>query len=59
MTAYQPATPRSDSIIRPACAKCGTKTRLFGIEAERPGYELWSFECPKCQHIQTEIGKAE
>jgi hypothetical protein len=32
--------------------------RLFGIEAERPGYELHSFECSKCNHIQTAIGKA-
>jgi ribosomal protein S27E len=59
MTTYEPATPHSDSILRPPCAKCGTKTRLFGIEAEKPGYELLSFECPKCQHIQTAIGKAE
>ena len=47
MTTYQPATPHSDSIARPACEECGTKVRLFGIEAERPGFELWSFECPK------------
>ncbi len=33
--------------------------RLFGIEPERPGYELLSFECPKCQHIETETGKIE
>ena len=57
MTKYQPATPHSDSIERPNCPKCGTKMRLFGIEAERPGYELHSFECPKCNHIQTAIGK--
>jgi len=33
--------------------------RLFGIEPERPGHELWSFECPKCHHIQTKIEKAD
>jgi hypothetical protein len=33
--------------------------RLFGIEPERPGYELLSFESPKYQHIETEIGKAQ
>jgi ribosomal protein S27E len=59
MTTYKPATPHSNSIVRPKCAKCGTKTRLFGIESEKPGYELLSFECPKCRHIQTAIGKAE
>ncbi len=59
MTTYQPATPHSNAIVRPDCLKCGTKVRLFGIEAERPGYELLSSECPKCHYIQTEIGKAE
>ena len=58
MTTYQPATPHSDSIERPGCPKCGTKMRLFGIEAERPGYELQSFACPKCNHIETRIGKS-
>jgi len=32
--------------------------RLFGIEAERPGYELRSFECPNCNHIETDVGKS-
>ena len=32
--------------------------RLFGIEAESPGYELWSFACPECGHIDTKVGKA-
>jgi ribosomal protein S27E len=59
MTTYQPRTAHSNSIVRPACLKCGTALRVFGIEPERPGYELLSFECPKCHHIQTEIGKAE
>jgi predicted RNA-binding Zn-ribbon protein involved in translation (DUF1610 family) len=57
MIAYQPATPHWNSIQRPDCAECGTKMRLFGIEAERPGYELYSFECPNCDHIQVAIGK--
>jgi len=58
MTTYQPATLHSDSIARPACEECGTKVRLFGIEPERPGFELWSFECPKCHHILVQVGKA-
>jgi hypothetical protein len=58
MTTYQPATAHSDSIKRPECSKCGTKLRLFGIEPERPGYELHSFECPNCNRIETAIGKA-
>jgi hypothetical protein len=58
MIMYQPATPHSDSIARPTCEECGTEVRLFGIEPERPGFELWSFECPKCHHIQVQVGKA-
>jgi hypothetical protein len=58
MITFQPRTPHSDSIDRPDCAKCGTKMRLFGIEPERPSYELHSFECPHCNHIQVAIGEA-
>ena len=36
MTLYKPATAHSNSIVRPACTKCGTATLLFGIEAGRP-----------------------
>jgi hypothetical protein len=32
---------------------------LFGIEPERPGYELQSFECPACFNIETRLGKSE
>jgi hypothetical protein len=32
---------------------------LFGIEAESPGRELFSFECPQCQNIETRTGKSE
>jgi hypothetical protein len=46
-----------DSIIRPACSKCRTKLRLFGIEPDRPGYELLSFECPSCKNIETRVGQ--
>jgi hypothetical protein len=58
MTKYQPSTPHSDSIERPHCSKCKTGMLLFGIEPERPGYELHSFECPKCLNIETRVGKS-
>jgi predicted RNA-binding Zn-ribbon protein involved in translation (DUF1610 family) len=57
MTTYQPAALHSDSIKRPVCPKCGTAMRLFGIEDEKPGYELHSFECPACHHIETAVAK--
>jgi hypothetical protein len=59
MTKYQPATPHSNSIKRPDCCKCGTAMFLFGIEAESSGRELLSFECPRCQNIETRIGKSD
>jgi hypothetical protein len=58
MISHQLATLHWNSIQRPDCAECGTVTWLFGIEAECPGYELQSFECPNCNHIQVAIGKA-
>ena len=53
MIVYQPATPR----IRPKCPECQTRMRLFGIESEAPGHKLYSYECPKCQRIETEVAK--
>ena len=60
LTIFQPATAHSDSIVRPQCSECGTATLLFGIEAapERPGYELLTFVCPDCKHIETAVAKA-
>jgi hypothetical protein len=58
MIIYQPATPRSTSTIRPNCPECQTQMRLFGIESEAPGYELYSFECSKCQRIETAVAKS-
>ena len=57
MILYQPATGHSDSIKRPNCSDCGTATQLFGIETERHGYELLTFVCPRCEHIETAVGK--
>jgi len=58
MTTYQPATEHSNSIKRPDCPKCGIGMNLFGIEADGPVFELHSFECPKCQHIEATRGKS-
>ena len=55
MVTYQPATPHSDSIKRPNCAKCGGKMNLFGIEAINPKHELLTFVCPECQSVETRI----
>ena len=52
------ATPHSDSLVRPRCSKCGTATHLVGIEPERPGYNLHTFQCPNCEHFETAVEKA-
>jgi hypothetical protein len=58
MTTYQPRTLHSDSIVRPPCSKCGTKTRLYGIEPDvtDPKHELLTFVCPNCDHVETAVG---
>jgi tRNA(Ile2) C34 agmatinyltransferase TiaS len=53
MTVSQLATALST--IRPNCPECQTWMRLFGIESEDSGHELYSYECPKCQRIETAV----
>ena len=59
---FAPATA-SDAIVCPLCSKCGTATILVGIEPDldpdRPGYDLYTFQCPKCQNFELAVGKAE
>jgi hypothetical protein len=55
MIVYELATPRSNSTIRPNCPECQMPMRLFGIESEDPGHELRSYECSKCQRIETAV----
>jgi hypothetical protein len=55
---FAPATPHPDSIARPTCSQCGTATLLVGIEPERPGYDLHTFQCPDCEHFEIAVGKA-
>ena len=59
---FAPAAAYSDAIVRPLCSKCGTATILVGIEPDldpdRPDYDLHTFQCPKCDHFETAVGKA-
>jgi predicted RNA-binding Zn-ribbon protein involved in translation (DUF1610 family) len=52
------ALPASNSLKQLNCPKCGTRMRLFGIEADDPGQELLSFDCPRCEHIETKVRKS-
>jgi hypothetical protein len=57
MNLYQAGTPHTDFVKPPNCSDCGAATQLYGIEGERPGYELLTFVCRKCEHIETAAAK--
>jgi len=57
MARFRPAAAPSVAIVRPLCPVCGTKMHLARIEPDKPGHEIRTFECPKCDH-STEV-KAE
>ena len=55
MTLYKPATAYSDTILRPLCAKCGTRMMLSRIEPDSLGREKHTFECPSCDTETSDI----
>jgi predicted RNA-binding Zn-ribbon protein involved in translation (DUF1610 family) len=42
-----------------ACPKCGTTMVLTRIVPHAPGQHLRTFECPTCEHVETEVVKFE
>lgn len=34
------------------CPKCRLEMRLFAIEPEKPGRDLFTFECSGCSHVE-------
>jgi len=44
---------------RPECPKCSALMYLALIEPEKPGFDLRTFECPRCQHVETIVAKFE
>jgi hypothetical protein len=57
VTIYRPATPYSDSILRPACPKCGATMLLSHIEPVKPDYDKRTFVCPMCHHSESAVVK--
>jgi hypothetical protein len=54
----------SDAVFRnPPCAACGKPMRLMRREPHSklgPTFELHTFECPSCGHVETEdVGPTE
>lgn len=40
---------------RPECSKCSALMYLALIEPEKSGFDLRTFECPRCQHVETVV----
>ena len=38
-------------IQRPVCPKCSAHMMLARIMPARMGFDLHTFECPKCEHV--------
>ena len=56
MTIFQPTTPYSSSIVRPACPKCSAIMQLARIEpTDKLDHDERTFECTQCNHSFSEI----
>jgi len=42
---------------RPECPECAALMYLTTIEPERPGFDLRTFECPRCQHVESVVAE--
>lgn len=47
-----PPGPLLSAVERPRCPHCQTRTMVAGIAPGPAGYELRTFECPKCDRAQ-------
>jgi DNA-directed RNA polymerase subunit M/transcription elongation factor TFIIS len=52
---YSPSDPRP--IERLLCPRCGTQLILSRVEPDEPGFDLRTFQCPKCQHSESFVVK--
>ena len=55
MTFYPIQAGKQSDHARPACPTCTAQMYLARIEPEKPGYDLRTFECPMCQHVETAV----
>ena len=42
-------------IVWPECPTCSAQMYLTRIEPEKPGFDLRTFECPMCQHVERAV----
>jgi hypothetical protein len=57
MTIFQPATPYSNSIVRPPCSICKMPMLLSRIDPEKPDHNIRTFECRGCGHFESFVVK--
>lgn len=50
-----PTGPPLSAIERPRCKHCQARMMLAGIEPGPSGYDLRTFECAKCDRVQTAL----
>jgi len=50
---YAPTNP--NLYDRPRCPECTTQMYLAQIEPGHPGFDLRTFECPKCKHLESVV----
>jgi hypothetical protein len=49
--------PRLASLLvaNPSCPKCGIRMMLVRVLPDRPGSDVRTYECPRCEHEVIEI----
>ena len=52
---YPAPTLFRDRLMEAPCTKCGAKMALARIEPAKPGYDLRTFECTKCNNADQYI----
>jgi hypothetical protein len=40
---------------RPQCPKCTALMYLARTTLDQPGFDLRTFECPRCQHVESVV----
>ena len=43
------------AIVWPRCPKCGASMMLARIDPQGTGYDMQTFECPVCDHAESEV----
>jgi hypothetical protein len=57
MTIFEPATIYSNSIVRRPCSECGAQMRLAWIEPDKPDHDKRTFQCAKCENVESFVVK--